>query len=39
MRPARTEIVICTGFRIKGAGVQLWGDVATGLFCDRKQKR
>ena len=38
LRPERTEIIICTGLRIKG-GVQLWGDIATGLFCDRKQKR
>ena len=38
LRPARTEIIICTGLRIKG-GVQIWGDIATGLFCDRKQKR
>ena len=37
MRPARTEIIICTGLRIKG-GVQIWGDIATGLFCDRKQR-
>ena len=37
LRPARTEIIICTGLRIKG-GVQLWGDIATGLFCDRKQR-
>ena len=37
MRPARTEIIICTGLRIKG-GVQPWGDIATGIFCDRKQK-
>ena len=37
MRPARTEIIICTGLRIKG-GCQMWGDIATGLFCDRKQK-
>ena len=37
MRPDRTEIIICTGLRIKG-GVQLWGDIATGMFCDRKQK-
>ena len=39
LRPARTEIIICTGLRIWSAGVQYWGDVATGLFCDRKQKR
>ena len=36
MRPARTEINICTGLRIKG-GVQIRGDTATGLFCDRRQ--
>ena len=38
MRPAPTEIIVCTGLRIKG-GVQYWGAVATGLFCDRRQKR
>ena len=38
LRPTRTEIIVCTGLRIKG-GVQIWGDIATGLFCDRKQKR
>ena len=38
LRPTRTEIIICTGLRIKG-GVQIWGDIATGLFCDRKLKR
>ena len=38
MRPARTEIIICTGLRIKG-GCQMWRDIATGIFCDRKQKR
>ena len=37
MRPAPTEIIICTGLRIKG-GVQYWGAIATGLFCDRKQR-
>ena len=38
LRPARTEIIVCTGLRIRGSGVQYWGDVATGLFCDRKQR-
>ena len=38
MRPARTEIIICTGLRIKSS-VQLWGDIATGPLCDRRQKR
>ena len=31
MRPARTEIIICTSLRIKSS-VQLWGDIATGPF-------
>ena len=38
LRPERNEIIICTGLRIKGAGVQYWGSIATGLFCDRKQR-
>ena len=37
MRPARTEIIICTGLRTRG-GQQLWGSVAAGLLCDRKQR-
>ena len=37
MRPARNEIIVCTGLRTRG-GVQVWGDIATGLFHDRKQK-
>ena len=37
MRPARTEIIICTGLRTKG-GVQYWGVFACGLFHDRKQR-
>ena len=37
MRPAPTEIIVCTGLRIRG-GVQYWGSVSTGLFCDRKQR-
>ena len=37
MRPARTEIIVCTGLRTKG-GQQLWGDLATSLFHDRRQK-
>ena len=37
MRPARTEIIICTGLRTKG-GQQLWGDLATSLWHDRRQK-
>ncbi len=37
MRPARTEIIVCTGLRTKG-GWQIWGDVVTGIFHDRRQK-
>ncbi len=37
MRPARTEIIVCTGLRTRG-GQQLWGSVAAGLFCDRRQR-
>ena len=37
MRPARNEIIVCTGLRTRG-GVQYWGSVSTGLLCDRRQK-
>ena len=37
MRPARNEIIVCTGLRTRG-GQQLWGSIAAGLFCDRKQR-
>ena len=37
LRPDLTEIIICTGLRIKG-GIQLWGDIATSMFHDRRQK-
>ena len=37
MRPACTEIIICTGLRTRG-GQQLWGSVAAGFLCDRKQR-
>ncbi len=39
MRPARDEIIVCTGLSLRNSGVQYWGSIATGLFCDRKQKR
>ena len=38
LRHARTEIIICTGLRTRG-GQQLWGDIATSMFHDRRQKR
>ncbi len=37
MRPACTEIIICTGLRTRG-GIQVWGSVAAGILCDRKQR-
>ena len=37
MRPKRDEIIICTGVTIKG-GTQIWGDLATSLFVERKQR-
>ena len=37
MRPARTEIIVCTGLRTRG-GRQLYGDIATGMFHHRRQR-
>lgn len=37
LRPARTEIIICTGIRTRG-GVQIWGDLACGFRVDRRQR-
>ena len=37
MRPARTEIIVCTGLCTRG-GQQLWGDLATSLWHDRRQR-
>ena len=37
IRPARTEIIVCTGLRTRG-GRQYWGDLATSMFHDRRQK-
>ena len=37
LRPARTEIIICTGLRTRG-GIQVWGDIAMGFGMDRRQK-
>ena len=30
-------VIICTGTRFRG-GVQYWGSVSAGLFCDRRQR-
>ena len=38
MRPAPNEIIICTALNLKASGVQYWGALSTGLFCDRRQK-
>ncbi len=38
MRPARNEIIVCTGLSIRNCGVQYWSVGATGLFHDRRQK-
>ena len=37
LRPACTEIIICTGLRTRG-GQQLWGIVAAGILCERRQR-
>ena len=37
MRPDHTEIIVCTGLRTRGSQ-QLWGDLATSLWHDRRQR-
>ena len=37
-RPARDEIIIATGVRLRGSGVQFWGWRAMGIFTDRRQR-
>ncbi|MDE0409329.1 MAG: hypothetical protein OXN81_15880 [Alphaproteobacteria bacterium] len=37
MHPARNEIIVRTGLRIRG-GVQYWGSTPAGLLCDWRQK-
>ena len=38
MRPARDEIIVCTGLRTRDSGVQYWGVYSIGLFgqCSRR---
>ena len=38
MRPARDEIIVCTALNLEASGVQYWGDAATGLFGERRQR-
>ena len=35
MRPERDEIIVCTGVKLAGSGIQLYGLQATGLFAAR----
>ena len=35
MRPERDEIIVCTGVKLAGSGVQLYGWQATGLIAAR----
>ena len=39
MRPARNEIIICTGPSIKGAGVQYRGSPATACSAERRSPK
>ena len=38
MRPARDEIIVCTGLRLKTSGIQYWGAFATGLFAQGRRR-
>ena len=38
MRPARDEIIVATGVKLRDCGVQLWGWRSLGIFADRRQK-
>ena len=38
MRPARDEIIIATGVKRRGSGVQMWGWRAMEIFTDRHHK-
>ena len=38
LRPARDEIIIATGVKLRDCGVQLWGWRSLGIFADRRQK-
>ncbi len=38
MRPARDEIIIATGVKLRTCGVQLWGWRSLGIFADRRQR-
>ena len=38
MRPERDEIIVCTAVKLAGSGIQLYGDLATGLFVARNAR-
>ena len=38
MRPARDEIIIATGVKLRGCVVQLWGWRSLSIFTDRRQR-
>ena len=38
MRPERDEIIVCTGVKLAGSGIQYWGAAATGLFVARNAR-
>ncbi|MDE0331875.1 MAG: hypothetical protein OXL41_08400 [Nitrospinae bacterium] len=38
MRPARDEIIVCTGLRTRDSGVQYWGVYSIGLFGKCRQR-
>ena len=38
LRPARDEIIVATGVKLRDCGCQYWGWLAVGLFVERRQK-
>ncbi len=38
MRPARDEIIVCTGLRTRDSGVQYWGVYSIGLFGQSRRR-
>ena len=38
LRPARDEIIIATGIKLRNCGVQIWGWRSLGIFVERRQK-
>ena len=38
MRPARDEIIVCTGLRTRDSGAQYWGAYATGFFAQSSRR-